>query len=138
MASTDFDAMLLSPLEGVGISNGQLLLRRRGGSLQVSDDAGATWINLGNRVVAQAQGAVGDETNNNMAGKSAVALGASACVVTNSNVVATDVILVTPLSTDATLVTWKAVASAGSFTVTGGAAAAADWSFQWAVVKVAV
>ncbi len=77
----------------------------------------------------------GDATVNATAGTSAIALGAQAAVITNSFCAAGDLIMVTPLDTDATLVTYKAVSAAGSFTVTGGAVAAAIWKFQWQVIK---
>ena len=79
-------------------------------------------------------GTPGNATLHKGAGKSAIAAGASACVVTNSLVSATSLVLISPLDNDATLVTFKAAAGAGSFTVTGNAAATATWKFAWMVV----
>lgn len=77
-------------------------------------------------------------TINAMAGTGTVLLGGTVCVILNSNVAAGDMILVTPLDLDATLVTFKAVATAGTITVTGGAGAGANWKFHWSVVKKSV
>ncbi len=79
--------------------------------------------------------APGDAVVNNTAGSSAVALGASAAVITSSFCAAGDLIMITPLDLDVTLINWKAVAGAGSFTVTGNANATADWKFQWQILK---
>lgn len=77
----------------------------------------------------------GDATLNNAAGKSAIAAGASAAVITSSKVSSTSIILVTPLDNDTTLTRFKAVPASGSFTVTGNANATATWKFQWFVVN---
>jgi hypothetical protein len=85
--------------------------------------------------VGDSSGTPGNATLNNGAGTSAIAAAASAAVITNSLVAATSLIFVTPRDTDATCVTYKAVAASGSFTVTCGAAATANWAFQWLVVN---
>jgi hypothetical protein len=80
----------------------------------------------------------GNATLNFIAGSSAIAAGASAATITSSFCAAGDLIMLTPLDTDATLVRYKAVAGAGSFVVTGNANATAIWKFQWLIVKKAV
>ncbi len=82
--------------------------------------------------------APGSATANTVAGSSAIALGASTATITSSFCAAGDLIMLTPLDTDATLVRYKAVAGAGSFVVTGNANATAIWKFQWLIVKKAI
>ena len=76
-----------------------------------------------------------DCTINKPSGKAAVAIGDSACVVTNSCVTTSSIIIITPLDIDATLVNWKAVPASGSFTVTGNTTATAAWKFQFLVLN---
>lgn len=80
-------------------------------------------------------GTPGNATSNTSSGKAAIAAGASACTITNSKVSAASIIMVTPLDTDATLLRYKAVPAAGSFTVTGNANATAAWKFSWVVLN---
>lgn len=80
-------------------------------------------------------GSPGNATVNKVSGKNAIAASASAAVITNSTVTANSIIMITPLDTDATLVRYKAVPSAGSFTVTGNTTATATWKFSWLVIN---
>jgi hypothetical protein len=80
-------------------------------------------------------GTPGDQTIHKLSGKAAIDTLASACTITNVNVTANSIVMVTPLDNDATLVTYKAVPTAGSFTVTGNAAATAPWKFSWFVIN---
>jgi hypothetical protein len=79
----------------------------------------------------------GDATLNFSAGQSAIALGASAAVITSDKCDATSIVHITPLDLDATLVRWKVAATGGSFTVTGNAAATAPWRFNWQIFRKA-
>ncbi len=80
-------------------------------------------------------GLPGDCTINYPSGKAAIALGATACVITNSLVTTATMCFIAPLANDATLLTWKAVCTSNTITVTGGAAAAADWPFYFEIVQ---
>lgn len=87
----------------------------------------------------------GNCTINASSGKACIAVGASACVVTNSEVAANDIILLSVPSIDSDAPLLKVVAAAGSFTVTccaeasGSATAAnAKYPFNFVVVKMAL
>jgi len=80
-------------------------------------------------------GTPGAATINVPIGKSAIAAAASSVVITNSQCIAGTKVFITPLDIDATLVQYMAVATAGSFTVTGNAAATATWKFDWFLVN---
>lgn len=75
----------------------------------------------------------GDRTVSKTSGKSAVASGASAAIITNTTVTANSVILVTPLDTGRCS-DHKAVPGAGSFTLTCGDSTASIWKFSWIVI----
>ena len=82
-------------------------------------------------------GTPGNTTINTPSGRAAIAGSASTCVVTNSSVVATSKVYVT-LETvaDATLLYIRGlVTAAGSFTVTGNAAATGTCKFSFIVVN---
>ena len=68
-------------------------------------------------------------------GRAAIALGASSVVITNTLVTTASMCFIAPLENDATLVTWKAVCTANTITVTGSAAATADWPFYFFIVQ---
>lgn len=78
-------------------------------------------------------GTPGNATINKGSGRSAIASGASACVITNAFCMAASVVMVTAEDLDATLLTFKCVPTDGSFTVTGVANATANWKFRWAL-----
>jgi hypothetical protein len=78
-------------------------------------------------------GAPGAATINKPTGKSAIAVGASSVVITNSLVTANSVVLFSPHARDATCKELVVVAAAGSFTVSGSANATAALPFSWEV-----
>lgn len=81
-------------------------------------------------------GTPGNTTINTPRGRAAIAASATACVVTNSAVLATSGVFITLKSADTTLTTARVTAqSAGSFTVTGNAAATASSPFDFLVVN---
>lgn len=82
-------------------------------------------------------GTPGNVTNNSPSGRAAIAAAASTCVVTNSSVLATSKVFAQLLgAADATLTSILGVTvAAGSFTVTGNAAATAAKSFEFLVVN---
>jgi len=81
-------------------------------------------------------GTPGNTTINTPSGRAAIAASASACVVTNSSVLTTSKIFITLKSADTTLTSIRVTAqSAGSFTVTGNAAATAAAPFDFLVVN---
>lgn len=80
-------------------------------------------------------GSPGNTTINTPRGRAAIAAAASTCVVTNSSVVATSSVFVTPRTNDSTGIPLLAVAAAGSFTVTAKAAATANLPFDFLVVN---
>lgn len=75
----------------------------------------------------------GAATINKPTGKSAIAIGASSVVITNSLVSATSRVHITPHARDATCKEIIAVPAAGSFTVSGTANATAALPFSWEV-----
>jgi hypothetical protein len=75
----------------------------------------------------------GAATINKPLGKSAIAAGAASVVVTNSLVTAASHVLITPHARDATCLDLIVVPAAGSFTVSGTAAATTDLPFSWEV-----
>lgn len=81
-------------------------------------------------------GTPGAAVINEPSGRSAIALGATSVVITNSHVLATSKVFVSLRSADATLLyIVSVVAAAGSFTVTGNVAATADVVFDWFVIN---
>lgn len=81
-------------------------------------------------------GTPGNTTINTPRGRAAIAAAATACVVTNSSVLATSTILISDKGTDATATTMRVSAqSAGSFTVTAIAAATGNTVFDFLVVN---
>lgn len=82
-------------------------------------------------------GAPGNVINNSANGRAAFAAAGVSVVVTNSSVAVTDTVLVTLLgAADATLTNIVGVTvAAGSFTVTGNAAATATKRFMFTVIK---
>lgn len=81
-------------------------------------------------------GTPGNVTNNSANGKAAFAAAASTCVVTSSLVTAASVVHVQMEGADATLTSiLRVVPAAGSFTVTGNAAATAATRFSFTVIN---
>jgi hypothetical protein len=81
-------------------------------------------------------GTPGNTTINTPSGRAAIAAAASACVVTNSSVLATSKVFISLKGTDATAITARVSAqSAGSFTVTAIAAATGTTVFDFMVVN---
>jgi len=83
-------------------------------------------------------GSPGNATAESQTGASAIASGATTCVVTNPFVRSHDgtstKVVVTPLDIDANVTKWKVSVADGSFTVTVDAAPAAAWKFAWHVL----
>jgi hypothetical protein len=115
-----------------------------GGSLN-STSVGATNQNTGsftslrwqtlNVALTDGSGTPGNVTQNVSRGRAAFAAAASSVVVTNSQVSATSTILVSLGGADATLTSVRVTAAAGSFTVTGNAAATAATPFDYVVIQ---
>lgn len=82
-------------------------------------------------------GTPGNVVNNSPSGRASIAAAASTCVVTNSSVLATSKVFAQLLgAADATLTSLLGVTiAAGSFTVTGNAAATANKPFEFLVVN---
>lgn len=103
--------------------------------------AAQTWtgVQTFNAAVAMdstdSSGAPGAATINKPAGRSAVALGAAGVVITNSLVTANSKVFVQLRSADTTLLYVTVTSAAGSFAVTGNAAATAAVVFDWFVVN---
>jgi hypothetical protein len=80
-------------------------------------------------------GTPGNVTNNSALGRAAIAAAATTCVVTNSLVTANSEVFVEMISNDTTLTSIRVTVAAGSFTVTGNAAATAATSFRFLVLN---
>lgn len=106
-------------------------------ALRAVSPANGVGGSLGAGGYTDSTGAPGNVTNNSPSGRAAVAAAASTCVVTNSSVLATSKVFVQLLgAADATLTSIVGVTiAAGSFTVTGNAAATAAKSFEFLVVN---
>jgi hypothetical protein len=81
-------------------------------------------------------GAPGAATLNTPSGRSAIAAAASSCVITNSLVSATTIVLVVLMTNDGTALLKNVVPGAGSFTVTLNAAATGNTNFGWVLWNV--
>lgn len=88
---------------------------------------------VGQDVGTDSSGTPGAATINKLCGISAINTGDSSVVVTNSLVTAGSHVLITPHARDATCKELIAVPAAGSFTVSGSAAATAPVPFSWRV-----
>jgi hypothetical protein len=101
--------------------------------------AGAVPLGVGGSIVSgytNNSGTPGNTTINTPSGRAAIAAAATACVVTCSACLATSKVFVTLESADATLLYVKQVTvAAGSFTVTGVAAATGSCTFSFLVVN---
>jgi hypothetical protein len=82
-------------------------------------------------------GAPGDITIDKIAGKAAIAAGASSVTVRNAIVGPKSLVFITPGNLDSTLNTWKVVVANGQFAVTGNAAATGNWPFSFFVLSSA-
>jgi hypothetical protein len=81
-------------------------------------------------------GTPGNTTINASRGRAAIALGATACIVTCSACVGTNsAVFIQRRNTDTTAVQLQAVTAAGSFTVTANAATTAAVTFDFLVVN---
>lgn len=81
-------------------------------------------------------GTPGNVTNNSALGRAAFAAAGTSVVVTNSSVAAASEVFVNLITTDATLTSCRVTAiAAGSFTVTGNAAATAAATFSFLVIN---
>jgi hypothetical protein len=81
-------------------------------------------------------GSPGAQTINKPSGKSAIAAGASAVVITNSLVTAASRVMITPHARDATCKEIIAVPGSGIITVSGTANATAALPFSWQVSNI--
>lgn len=84
---------------------------------------------------ADTSGTPGNATINNLSGRAAFAAAGSTVVITNSTVTANSKVFVSLRAGDATLTTVRVTPAAGSFTVTGNAAATAITIFDFLVVN---
>jgi hypothetical protein len=86
--------------------------------------------------ITDTSGTPGNATANTVTGKSAIAAGASSCVISNNLALAGCRILITPLARDATGLNPAVTARVAgtSFTVTTSANCTADLPFEWLVI----
>lgn len=95
-----------------------------------------TRVNSLTVVSSDSSGTPGAATNNNLSGRAAFAAAASTVVITNSQVTAASKVFISLVGTaDATLKYVTVTAGAGTFTVTGNAAATATTVFDFFVVN---
>lgn len=77
----------------------------------------------------------GNRTVNKPSGANSIAIGAATCVITNSCVTATSIVVCSLQFADATATTiLRVIPAAGSFTITVNAAATAATKFGWIVI----
>lgn len=94
-----------------------------------------TRVNSLTVVSTDSSGTPGNATNNNLSGRAAFAAAASTVVITNSLVTAASKVFVSLGGSDATLTSVRVTSAAGSFTVTGNAAATGTTVFDFLVVN---
>lgn len=94
-----------------------------------------TRVNLLTVVSTDTSGTPGNATSNNLSGRAAIASGAQTCVITSTAVTAASKVLVSLGGTDAALTSVRVTPAAGSFTVTGNAAATSNVPFDFLVVN---
>lgn len=151
----------VSPITGIQAGPGLSVTLPNGltvnGSTTMSPAAGAVTINpttqgaINNMTIGQATPAGGRFTSlgvgytdhgaaatpvatTTFRGRVRIPLGATSVQVTNGSILATSAVLISQRSLDTTLTRAIAVAAAGSFTITGNAAATADTDFDYVVV----
>lgn len=88
-----------------------------------------------NMLSTDTSGTPGNATINTLSGRAAFAAAGSTVVITNSTVTATSKVFVSLRGGDATLTSVRVTPAAGSFTVTGNAAATATTIFDFLVVN---
>lgn len=127
-------AFFIRPSNALDPTDGVLLTQTNAGS--------AVWsVNYAGTIVApytDSTGTPGAATIDKPFGKSAIAIGASSVVITNAQVAATDIVMITPISNDTTCTPHSlrvGTTGAGSFTVNCAANATAATQFSWAVFK---
>ena len=95
----------------------------------------ATRVTSLQAALTDGSGTPGNVTQAVMHGRAAFAAAASTVTVTNSTVAATSTVLVSLGGSDATLTSVRVTTAAGSFTVTGNAAATGITPFDYVVVQ---
>jgi hypothetical protein len=80
-------------------------------------------------------GTPGPGSSHYAAGKNAIAAGEISVIIGTPFVKAEDIVMITPMSLDATLNRFKVECATGNFTVTGNAPATSVWVFAWEVIK---
>lgn len=113
------------------LSSGALLGLQNFGTRVVTFDVSGRIDQAG----TNSSGTPGAATINKPIGTSAIAAGASSCVITNSLVAAGDWVMITPHARDATCKELIAVTTANTITVSGSANATATLAFSWEVKK---
>lgn len=136
-----FGSYIFLPADGAGWLNLGLCRQFGTGSGNIlynyNGAANVIGLNTSTGLISQSgtdsTGSPGAATINKPIGKSAIAATASSVVITNSLVATTSHIIITPHARDATCKELIAVPAAGSFTVSGTAAATAALPFSWEV-----
>jgi len=80
-------------------------------------------------------GTPGNASTSRPRGRSAIAAGATACVITSGNIDGSEAVFVQLSTVDTTLTRVTVVVAPGQFTVTGNAAATAAVSFEWIIIN---
>lgn len=112
------------------------------GSVNYNYSGGATRLTLNansgiiNQNGTDSTGTPGAATIDKPTGKSSIALGAASVTITCSLCAATSRVMITPHARDATCKELIVVPGAGSFVVSGSAAATADLPFSWQVSTI--
>lgn len=121
----------LSPFSDIGFNLGSLTLRWSDTFSSVTHTETLTITTKGDST-----GTPGNATLNTGCGKSAIASGASACVVGNTMVSATSLVMFSMLGVDATgLLPRISNIGAGTFTLTVSAVCTGNLSFQWFIIQ---
>lgn len=113
------------------LSSGALLGLQNAGTRVVTFDVSGRMDQAG----TNSSGTPGAATIAKPIGTSAIAAGASSCVITNSLVAAGDWVMITPHARDSTCKELIAVTTANTITVSGSANATAALAFSWEVKK---
>lgn len=124
-------------LGNIGISgldlDGSVNFNYSGGATRATVNANSGIINQSG---TDSSGTPGNIQIDKPTGKSAIAIGAASVTITNSLCAATSIVIITPHARDATCTDLIAVPGAGSFVVSGAAAATAAVPFSWMVKTI--
>jgi hypothetical protein len=141
LASTQIQASVINGTSGIAFRFTNAGAPPTGGIVASFEAGGVNALQVVNNgklllPSTDSSGTPGAATINKPSGKSAIAAGASSVTITNNTVTASSIVIPVLMTSDATLTSiQRCVVSAGSFTITGNAAATAATTVGWWVLN---